>query len=134
MGAGIILPYHTRDRHGWERIETPVAVQADTFIHRDRLLSAFRSRDNGRWHLSVAHRDRIPTWFELGFARDCLVPADVWMVVPHPPRRFWVNVNPHVLHLWEVRDQPLQDIWRADGQQAQALGFGTPDDGNGIPG
>lgn len=107
---------------------------AEMFIHRGRQLSAIRNIEIGRWHLSVAHRDRIPTWGELGYARDHLLPADVWLMIAHPPREYWLNFNSRVLHLWEFRDAELIEQFKFEGEYAQKLGFGTPDDGAGRGG
>lgn len=107
---------------------------AEVFQHHTRLLTAIRSIDGGRFHLSVSHRDRIPTWGELGFARDCLLPLDVWLMVPHPPREYWMNYCDRVLHLWEFRDATLIRSFKAEGTIASQLGYDKPTDGNGAPG
>lgn len=33
-----------------------------------------------------------------------------------PPRLWWMNVHPNVLHLWETRDDGLIEEWRANAQ------------------
>jgi hypothetical protein len=119
----------------WERIHAPMApAGAETFRHLTHPVVAIVSRDsvrNGppRWHMSVSHRDRIPTWGELGMARDALLPADLHFMVPHPPRRYWLNYDRRVLHLWEMRDPELAEQFEWEGAQAQAEGMGTPDTG-----
>jgi len=67
-----------------------------------------------RWHISVSKKNRIPYWKELGQVKDRLLP-DVFMCIPHPPREHWVNINPFVLHLIELRDQAFIDhmVWEA---------------------
>ena len=79
-----------------------------------------------RWHLSMSHHYRLPTWQELGEARDELIPEDVWMMIPHPPRKYWLNYNPHVLHLQEFSDPPLQAHFQWEGEEAQKRGYGEP--------
>jgi hypothetical protein len=64
-----------------------------------------------RWHISLSGPDRIPTWEELVAAAHDLRPGVVFCI-PMPPRSFWVNVHPHVLHLWEVQDPHLVAEWR----------------------
>jgi hypothetical protein len=119
--------------NGWARtLVAGLPPNAHVFIHQEKHLSAIRSKDGGRWHLSVAHRDRVPTWGELGFARDSLLPADLWMMVPHPPRKYWLNLNARVLHLWEFVDPELQAQFAFEGGEAQRGGFGTPSDGGAI--
>jgi hypothetical protein len=68
-----------------------------------------------RWHLSISHPFRLPTWDEINVARDALIPADVWLCQPMPPREFWINVHARCLHLWEVRDRDLLAQWAYDG-------------------
>ena len=110
----------------WERVPSPVP-DAETFRHMTRPLLAIRSQDfQDRWHLSVSHRDRVPTWEELGIARDALLPRDVHFMLPHPPRRYWLNYNARVLHLWEMRDPELAEQFEWEGEQARLAGYGEP--------
>lgn len=102
--------------------QAPVAYQ-----HRSGL-TAILSRDelapgDLRWHLSVRYGDpgrdgRVPTWEELVRAAHELRPGVVF-VVGVPPRSWWVNVHPDVLHLWEIRDKALTETWQAEGQGHQ---------------
>jgi hypothetical protein len=71
-----------------------------------------------RWHVSVRYGDRgvngrVPTWGELVQAAHELRPGVVF-VVGVPPRSWWVNVHPDVLHLYETRDEALVAQWRAE--------------------
>jgi hypothetical protein len=68
-----------------------------------------------RWHLSISHPFRLPTWDEINAARDACIPADVWLCQPMPPKDYWVNLHPHTLHLWQVRDRELIAQWAYDG-------------------
>lgn len=61
------------------------------------------SIDNGRWHLSIAHPDRDPTWKEIHDARYKFVPDEVTMVMFLPPKAQYVNLHEHCFHLWEIR-------------------------------
>lgn len=79
-----------------------------------------------RWHLSISHPSRYPTWDELGRARDALLPPELAFCVPHPPRSQWLSLHPNCFHLWEVQDAPLLEQWRLDGAEAQAKGYGVP--------
>jgi hypothetical protein len=67
--------------------------------------------DEGRWHLSVSHIERIPTWDELVETAHVLRPG-VPFVVGLPPRSWWMNYDQRVLHLWETRDDLLVEHWR----------------------
>lgn len=85
--------------------------------YRKGLLAAIVTRDRlrgdplPRWHISVSHRDRVPSWEELAAAAHALRPG-VPLAVGVPPRSWWINVHPHVLHLWELRDEALIAAWR----------------------
>jgi hypothetical protein len=75
--------------------------------------------DLGGWeHVSVDARSardgktRTPTWKEMAFVKaTCWDDADV-VVQFHPAKASYVNVHPHVLHLWRHRTQtfPLPPI------------------------
>jgi hypothetical protein len=71
-----------------------------------------------RWHISVRSGDpgidgRVPTWDELVDAAHELRPG-VCFVVGIPPRSWWMNVHPHVLHLVETRDRHLVESFREE--------------------
>lgn len=71
--------------------------------------------DDRRWHVSVSCADRLPTWGELVEAAHTLRPGVVF-VVGVPPRSWWLNVHPYVLHLWETTDEHLVSEWRRNGR------------------
>lgn len=79
-----------------------------------------------RWHLSISHAKRYPTWAEIGEARDRLLPVDICFCIPFPPRAWWLSVHPNCFHLWEIRDHDLVETWRLDGEEAARRGFGKP--------
>lgn len=58
--------------------------------------------DTGRWHLSVAHPERLPTWAEVSDARYRLVPDSATMVMILPPMAEYVNVHQYCFHLHEI--------------------------------
>jgi hypothetical protein len=68
-----------------------------------------------RWHISVSHKSRVPTWEEMVRTAHDLRPGVVF-VIGVPPRSMWMNVHPNVLHLWEVRDRNLIAQWRFEGR------------------
>jgi hypothetical protein len=86
-------------------------------------LFALVSRDeiaptDWRWHISVRYGDpgengRVPLWEELVETGHALRPG-VPFVVGVPPRSWWINVHPHVLHLYETRDHALVEQWRTE--------------------
>lgn len=68
-----------------------------------------------RWHISASCEDRVPNWEELVMAAHDLRPG-VPFCMGVPPRLWWMNVHPNVLHLWETRDDGLIEEWRANAQ------------------
>jgi hypothetical protein len=85
----------------------PSASWTRAFI-TDTGCSVLVAVESGRWHLSIAHPDRYPTWDEIREARYALVPNHVTMAMLLPPRQEYVNIHPHCFHLWEVRDAILR--------------------------
>lgn len=55
-----------------------------------------------RWHLSISHDDRYPSWDEVAEARYQLVPDDVTMVMMLPPSSEYVNQHDTCFHLHEA--------------------------------
>lgn len=73
--------------------------------------------EDWRWHVSVRYGDpgvngRVPNWGELVETAHQLRPGVVF-VIGVPPRSWWMNVHPDVLHLWETVDPHLVAEWRA---------------------
>lgn len=65
-------------------------------------LLAIVSREDGRWHVSVSHPKRYPTWDEMASARERFTPDEVTMAMLLPPRGEYVNLHSTCLHLWEL--------------------------------
>lgn len=63
---------------------------------------ALVSKDDGKWHLSISHPDRYPTWDEIRDARYEFIPDEVTMAMLLPPKGEYVNLHPNCFHLWEV--------------------------------
>jgi len=57
-----------------------------------------------RWHLSISHPWRDPTWHEIKEARYALIPNNVTVCMILPPREEYVNVHQYCYHLHEHRD------------------------------
>lgn len=68
-----------------------------------------------RWHMSIAAMDRVPNWQEMVEFAHRLRPG-VPFVMGLPPRSWWMNVHPNVLHLWESFDTELIEQWRFEAQ------------------
>lgn len=54
-----------------------------------------------RWHLSISHRNRYPTWDEIKEARYRFIPDQVTMAMLLPPEDEYVNVHNNTFHLHE---------------------------------
>lgn len=118
---------------GWDRLintpfealwreQCPDVEPPTTYQHRDGR-TALVGREpvaegDWRWHISVRYGDpgvdgRVPTWEELVETAHQLRPGIVF-VVAVPPRSWWVNVHPDVLHMWETTDEHLVAMWRSE--------------------
>ncbi|WP_297775090.1 hypothetical protein [Mycobacterium sp.] len=64
-----------------------------------------------RWHISVRGSRGVPAWADLVEIGHTLRPGVVFCVGV-PPRTWWLNVHPDVLHLWEISDANLIASWR----------------------
>ncbi len=59
-----------------------------------------------RWHMSIAHPERYPTWDEMVHAREYLLPLELVFAQIFPADwDEYVNIHPNCFHLWEVRDE-----------------------------
>lgn len=105
---------------GW-RCHYPGADGPGAFKHEGRKLAAICSiateADGKKWaHLSVSHRDRLPTWEELARVKEDFLGTHTKAVQILPPRAEWVNIHPNVLHLFCcLEGDPLPDFTRGKG-------------------
>lgn len=60
--------------------------------------------DRGKWHLSISHRHRYPTWDEIKFARYEFLPDAKTIAMILPPRNEYVNFHPNCFHLHEIEE------------------------------
>ena len=86
-----------------ERLLVP-GVNDYLHVYRVGECSAIVTREMGRWHLSVAHPTRLPTWDEVAVARYRLLPEGITAAMLMPPRAEYVNVHEHCFQVVEVRD------------------------------
>jgi len=101
---------------GW----APVNDMAGTFINRARRLGAIfsveREADGKRWiHVSVSHRDRLPTWDELRSVKDWTLGDARWAISVFPVAAEYVNDHPFCLHLWHCLDGAVVPDFRHGG-------------------
>jgi hypothetical protein len=101
-------------RGEWDQSIAPLP---ECFKHDRLKLAALMGREpcpgdpNPRWHISVSAPDDVPEWSLLVRAAHDLRPGVVFCVGV-PPRSMWMNVHPNVLHLYELRDEPLIATYR----------------------
>jgi hypothetical protein len=89
-----------------------VIVTRDRISHDDEIPEI-------RWHVSVAGEDGVPRWADFVAIVQEVRPG-VMFCVPMPPRQFWLNVNPNVLHVWETKDELMTRQWREEGLHVRA--------------
>jgi hypothetical protein len=58
-------------------------------------------------HCSVGKRNITPTWEQMCFVKDLFWGKEDCVIQFHPPQSQYVNVHPHVLHLWRPVDTDL---------------------------
>jgi hypothetical protein len=63
-----------------------------------------------RWHLSVSHNKRNPTWEEIRDLRYLLVPDEAMMAMFLPPRDQYVSLHKYCFHLYEVETEDFPKI------------------------
>ena len=70
---------------------------------------------DARWHLSISGKSNVPPW-DVMVAIAHVARPGICFVIGVPPRSWWINIHPNVLHLWELKDGPLLDQWKAEAQ------------------
>jgi hypothetical protein len=63
------------------------------------------TKEFGRWHASISHRTRYPTWDEIAEARYRILPGDITAAMLLPPKSEYVNYNENCFQIVEVRDE-----------------------------
>lgn len=64
--------------------------------------SVIVSKDGGKWHLSIAHPNRYPTYDEIKKARYKFLANELYMAMIFPPKEEFVNLHNNCFHLWEI--------------------------------
>jgi hypothetical protein len=60
------------------------------------------TREGGRWHLSISHPRRYPTWDEIAEARYRLLPKTQTFALPLPPAAEYINLHKNCFHVYEI--------------------------------
>jgi hypothetical protein len=83
-----------------DRVRYFMFGECRVFIARER-----KANGRKRYHLSMSHPTRPPTWDEIREARYRFCPDRITMAMLLPPKAFYVNIA-EVWQLWEVDDVP----------------------------
>ena len=65
----------------------------------------FYAIENNKYHISVACKDRYPTWDEIVYIREQLTPNNVTMAMILPPEKNYINIHNNCFHLWQIEDK-----------------------------
>lgn len=79
----------------------------NSYFRRYRLgqCSVIVTKELGKWHLSISHRARYPTWDEVAEARYRLLPESIVAAMILPPRSAYINLDSHCFQVFEIDDQ-----------------------------
>ncbi len=111
---------------GWHRITCPIPYNV-AYVNEGKGLKVMMGilpLDGCDWvHFSVSGMTltdmpypRLPTYDELVETKEIFLGTDTKAVMVFPPRKEWVNINPHVLHLFRNIDKdPLPDFTMGTG-------------------
>lgn len=66
--------------------------------------SVIVTREYGKWHLSIAHPHRYPTWDEIAEARYRLLPDGIVVAMILPPKQFYINIHRNCFQMHEIDD------------------------------
>lgn len=70
-------------------------------------LCVIAASGDGWDHVSVSHRNRVPTWDEMEHIKRLFFEDDETAMQLHVPPSEHINRNPNVLHLWRPHDTPI---------------------------
>lgn len=102
---------------GWTKVGGCENVWRSIHDKLTVIVTGRREGDGRRWmHVSVSHRDRLPTWPELKTVKDMLIGPDTVAIQVFPRAAEFVNVHPFCLHLWHCLDGDVIPDFRVDGQ------------------
>jgi len=65
-------------------------------------------REHGWEHVSISLENRTPSWAEMCFVKDLFWSDDETVLQFHPRKAAYVNIHPHVLHLWRRRNVDVE--------------------------
>lgn len=100
-------PFNSPISSAWKKIGDDVAV----------LVSESVEADDRIWlHVSVSRPTRLPSWSDLRRVKDAFIGKDRKAIQVLPAQSEYVNIHPHVLHLFAcLEGDPLPDFRRGAG-------------------
>lgn len=109
--APVVLPPDWRET---ERDHSGGAKYVNAARRLIAILSCIIEDDGRPWlHLSVSHRERIPTHGEMKTVKELFL-GDRYAYAVWPPAAKYINLHPYVLHLFALLEphdkQPLPDF------------------------
>lgn len=94
--------------NGWRMME--MLCDGCSYIHPGGLrviISGQIEEDGKRWlHCSLSRRNTIPSHDDIITVRRAFLGEDRYAYQVFPPKDRYVNIHPHVLHLWSCVDEP----------------------------
>jgi hypothetical protein len=97
--------------HGSMNVECYGTDKGHSIIMAREPVSLPMGKPDVRWHVSVRGPRDVPAWADLVEIGHRLRPGVVFCVGV-PPKSWWLNIHPNVLHLWEIADPNLVASWR----------------------
>lgn len=92
-----------------------VGVPSETANPCSVMLAREPMRGEYRWHLSIAHPARYPTWDEIKtavYGIDALDGVTLAQVLAPGDGSVWVNVHDNCFHLYEIHDPIVEERGR----------------------
>jgi hypothetical protein len=89
----------------WERAIPPSGLEHVEHWKSDTGAAVFVAREGDRWHMSIAHPKRLPTWPEVHEARYRFLPEQMVVGMLLPPKADYVNKHQYCFHLWEIQGE-----------------------------
>lgn len=78
-----------------------------------RVLAEVELVDGALWlHVSMSRRGRLPSWEDLRFVKDVVIGRDRKALQILPSADEYVNIHPHVLHLYAALERDLLPDFR----------------------
>ena len=71
------------------------------------ITAAVEQYKNSWLHVSVAHRDRLPSYDELKQVKAIFMGRDKYAIQVFPPDSKHINIHPYCLHLWSCLSSNL---------------------------